>query len=399
MLDSHSENGSIADIRRVVVVPAERSEAGTTTAAGDRSIALRSGTAEIVGEPDRRRSCEISPNSRQSRSSYRKSSSYLQGRDTSKMKFESVIGIDVSKKNLDVADHPESFLDQFENDQAGHERLVKKLPKPKSCLIVIEATGGYEKAVVLALVHAGYLVSVVNPRQVRDFAKALGVLAKTDKIDARVIARFGHDVRPRAVAQTHKKQDELGQLVTRRRQLIELRTAEKNRTDAATSTSKVVRKSVKKIVDQLSKEMLLIDAEISRLVKSDDEWKGKAELLKSAPGVGEVTATTLIAEVPELGHLNRQKISALVGVAPFNRDSGQFRGRRTIFGGRRTVRSALYMAALTARRHNPAIRAFADRLESQGKLPKVILVACMRKLLVILNTMVKTNTHWIPKVA
>lgn len=374
----------------VVVVAAKRSEAATTTATDDRSIPLRSGDAEIVGKPDRRWSFENSPNSRQSRHSV--SSSYLQGRDTSMMDFESVIGIDVSKNKLDVADWPESFTGQATNDETGHQQLIEKLPQPESCLVVVEATGRYEKALVLALVDAGYLVAVVNPRQVRDFAKALGILAKTDRIDARVIARFGQQVRPRALAQTHEKQDELDQLVTRRRQLIASRTAEKNRT--GTATSKVVRKSLQKIVDQLSKETRRIDAEIARLVKSDDEWKGRAELLQSAPGVGEITATTLIAEVPELGQLNRQKISALVGVAPFNRDSGQFRGRRTIFGGRRAVRSVLYMAALAARRCNPVIRAFADRLEAQGKLPKVILVACMRKLLVILNSMVKTNTHW-----
>jgi transposase len=313
------------------------------------------------------------------------------------MEFESVIGIDVAKKKLDVADWPVSFAEQFGNEDVGHKNLIKKLPKAGSCLIVIEATGGYEKGIVLALVSAGYLVSVVNPRQVRDFAKALGILAKTDRIDARVIARFGQHVRPRALAQTHKKQDEIGQLVSRRRQLTVSKTAEKNRMHSV--TSKVVLKSVQKIVDQLSKEIRRIEAEIARLVKSDDQWKARAELIQSAPGVGEVTATTLIAEVPELGQLNRQKISALIGVAPFNRDSGQFRGRRTIFGGRRAVRSVLYMAALSARRHNPLIRAFADRLEARGKLQKVVLVACMRKLLVILNTMVKTNTHWNPKSA
>lgn len=373
-----------------VDVAAKRSVAATSTATSDRSITLRSGDAEIVGQPDRRWSFENSPNSRQSQHSV--PSSYLQGRDTSMMTFESVIGIDVSKNKLDVADWPESFTSQATNDKTGHQQLIKKLPQPKSCLVVIEATGRYEKAVALALVDAGYLVSVVNPRQVRDFAKALGILAKTDRIDARVIARFGEQVRPRALAQMHEKQDELDQLVTRRRQLIASRTAEKNRT--GTVTAKVVRKSLQKIVDQLSKETRRIDSEIARLIKSDEEWKGRSELLQSAPGVGEVTATTLIAEVPELGQLNRQKISALVGVAPFNRDSGQFRGRRTIFGGRRAVRSTLYMAALAARRCNPVIREFADRLEARGKLPKVILVACMRKLLVILNSMVKTNTHW-----
>jgi transposase len=313
------------------------------------------------------------------------------------MKFECVIGIDVSKKKLDVADGPKSFVGCFGNDDAGHRLVLKALPKPESCLVVLEATGGYQKRIVLKLVNAGHLVAVVNPRQVRDFAKALGILAKTDKIDARVISHFGQMVRPRTVAQTHEKQDELDELVTRRRQLISLRTAEMNR--KATATSRFVRKNVQQNVDRLLKDIRRIDSEIAKLVKSDDQWKGKYELLQSTPGVGAVTATTLIAEVPELGQLNRQKIAALVGVAPYNRDSGQFRGRRTIYGGRRSVRSALYMAAMTARRHNPVIRAFADRLAVQGKLPKVILVACMRKLLVILNTMVKTNTHWNPKLA
>ena len=392
-----SDSQSTCKNTDAVVVAAERSEAVTTTAADNRSMSLRSGNAETVGELDRCRSFETSPNSRQSRRTTRTSSSYLQGRDTSHMKFECVIGIDVSKKKLDVADGPKSFVGCFGNDDAGHRLVLKALPKPESCLVVLEATGGYQKRIVLKLVNAGHLVAVVNPRQVRDFAKALGILAKTDKIDARVISHFGQMVRPRTVAQTHEKQDELDELVTRRRQLISLRTAEMNR--KTTATSRFVRKNVQQNVDRLSKDIRRIDSEIAKLVKSDDQWKGKYELLQSTPGVGAVTATTLIAEVPELGQLNRQKIAALVGVAPYNRDSGQFRGRRTIYGGRRAVRSALYMAALTARRHNPVIRAFADRLAVQGKLPKVILVACMRKLLVILNTMVKTNTHWNPKLA
>ena len=387
-----SDGDSIKKNTNAVVVAAERSGAATTMAADDRSIPLRSGQAETVGELDRRRSFETSPNSRQSRRTAMTSRSYLQGRDTSQMELAPVIGIDISKSKLAVADCPKSFVDRFDNDASDHLELLKKLPAAESYLVVLEAIGGYEKHVVLKLVNAGYLVSVVNPRQVRNFAKALGIPAKTDRINARLIAHFGQQVRLRAIVQFHEKQDELDQLVTRRRQLIASRTAEKNRT--GTATSKVICKSLQKIVDQLSKEIRRIDAEIARLVKSDDEWKGRAELLQSAPGVGEITATTLIAEVPELGQLNRQKISALVGVAPFNRDSGQFCGRRTIFGGRCAVRSVLYMAALAARRCNPVIRAFADRLEAQGKLPKVILVACMRKLLVILNTMVKTNAHW-----
>ena len=207
-----------------------------------------------------------------------------------------------------------------------------------------------------------------------------------------MIAKFGEQVRPRAVAKTRQNQDELDQLVTRRRQLLASRTAEKNR--QATITSKVVRKSIQKSVEYLNKEIRRIDAEITKLVQSDDQWKGKADILKRTPGVGEVTSNTLIAELPELGKLNRQQISSLVGVAPFNRDSGKLRGQRTIFRGRRSVRSALYMACLSAQRYNPAIAKFADRLESQGKAPKVILVACMRKLLVILNTLIKTNTYW-----
>ena len=374
---------------------AERSEAGPATAAGDRSTPLRPGHAEIVGEQDRRRSFQTSPNSRLSRQNNVMPSSYLQGRDTSKMKVDSVIGIDVSKNMLDVADCPQTFWRKTTNDQAGHTQLLAELPDPDKCLIVLESTGRYEKLLVIALVNAGYAVSVVNPRQVRDFAKALGILAKTDRIDARVIARFGDQVRPRTLAVTHEKQDELSELVTRRRQLVGLQTSEKNRTQNV--MSEIVNWSLRKLVDSLAGDIKAIDAEINRLVKSDDEWNGRAELLQSAPGVGEVTAMTLIAEVPELGQLNRQKISALVGVAPFNRDSGQYRGRRSIFGGRRAVRSVLYMAALSARRHNPVIRAFAQRLEAQGKLPKVVLVACMRKLLIILNTMVKTNSHWNPK--
>ena len=392
-----SQDASIEDTINAKVVATERSGVATTLAAGDRSTPLRSGDAEIAGEQDRRRSYFNSPNSRQSRTNASSSSSYLQGRDTSTMEFQCVIGIDVSKDKLDVADWPKLFFETFDNKASGFRKLLKRLPKPGSCLVVLEATGAYEKHVVLELVNAGHVVSVVNARKVREFARAIGILAKTDRIDARVIARFGDVVRPRALAKTHEKQDELDQLVTRRRQLIASRTAEMNR--KAITTSKMVRKSVQRSIDHLTKDIRRIANEIARLVQSDDEWKDKATLLESAPGVGEVTSTTLIAELPELGHLNRQEISSLVGVAPFNRDSGKSQRRRTIFGGRRSVRTVLYMAALSARKHNPVIKTFADRLEGQGKLPKVILVACMRKLLVILNTMVKTNTHWNPKTA
>jgi transposase len=227
---------------------------------------------------------------------------------------------------------------------------------------------------------------------VRDFAKAIGVLAKTDKIDARVIARFGQQVRPRAYVKTHEKQGELDQLVTRRRQLIGLRTSEKNRQQQA--DSKDVAKSISRTLDHLRKDIRRIDEAIRKLVQSDDQWKDRAELLESTPGVGEVTSTTLIAELPELGDLNRGQISALVGVAPFNCESGTMRGKRMIFGGRKSVRDVLYMAAMSAMQFNPAIRCFSKRLKDQGKPHKVVVTACMRKLLVILNTMVKENKTW-----
>ena len=372
---------------------AERSEASSPPAAGDRSITLRSDSIEVVGEQDRRRSLEFNPNSRRSRS--RTSSSNLQGRDTSKMTFLHFIGIDVSKARLDVAFDPEAdTVEQFNNTQNGHSKLVEKLPQPGTCLIIFEATGRCEKEVVISLVDLGHVVAVVNPRQVRDFARAHNILAKTDKIDAQVIARFGQQVRPRSIAKAHKLQDELDQLVTRRRQIVVTRTAEKNRKKTR-GNSKFVIKSLTKSLRHLENELKLVEAEIARLVQSDDEWKSRYELLRSAPGIGDVTATTLIAELPELGQLNRQKIASLVGLAPFNRDSGTMRGRRTIWGGRKAIRSTLYMAALSARTSNPLIRKFAARLELQGKRPKVVLVACMRKLLVILNSMVKTNKHWI----
>lgn len=311
------------------------------------------------------------------------------------MTFQHFIGIDVSKATLDVAFDPDSnSVEPFANDQNGHDKLLAKLPEPGSSLIVIEATGRCESELVASLVDTKHIVAVVNPRQVRDFAKAHGILAKTDHIDARVIARFGQQVRPRAVAKTNDRQGELDQLVTRRRQIIAARTAEKNRKMQPGNTNFVM-KSLAKSIKHLNKELKLVDAEIARLVQSDDDWKERCELLQSAPGMGPVTANTLIAELPELGELNRQQIASLVGVVPFNRDSGTMKGRRTIFGGRKTVRTALYMAALSAKRSNPVIREFAERLSRQGKSPKLIIVACMRKLLVILNTMIKNKTKWI----
>ena len=306
------------------------------------------------------------------------------------------VGIDVAKKSLDVATLPATTPRTFSHDAKGRRALLGNLPQPGTCLVVVEATGGYERLLVADLLDAGHLVAVVNPRQVRDFAKALGILAKTDRIDAAVIARFGQQVKPRPLAEVHEKQGELDQLVTRRRQLVVLRTAEKNRFTMA--HSKPVKRSLQLVIDTLNKEVKRIEKAILALVASDDQWQGKADILSSVPGVGNVTAATLIAEFPELGQINRQQAAALAGLAPFNRDSGKFQGKRTICGGRRTVRTALYMAALSAKTCNPVIRKFAERLEAKGKLPKVILTACMRKLLVILNTMLKTNTLWNPRI-
>ena len=302
------------------------------------------------------------------------------------------VGIDVSKAQLDVHLRPEGRAFKVPNAPDGHAVLLAALPVPGTCRITLEATGIYERRIVAELVNAGHYVSVVNPRQIRDYAKALGMLAKTDRIDAKVIARFGADVKPRPVVKTPEKQVELDQLVTRRRQLIQLRIAEINRFQG--DLTKHVRKSLQRSIDAINKDLLRIDRAILDLVQSDDDWKHRFELLQTVPGVGSTTAAALVAELPELGELNRQKISALDGVAPYPNDSGTHRGQRSIRGGRKALRSALYMAALSASQHNPVLKKFAQRLKAAGKAGKVILTACMRKLLVILNTMIKQNTPW-----
>lgn len=306
------------------------------------------------------------------------------------------IGVDVAKDTLDVACASGAGTERrsVANDRAGHSLLIENLPPQAEARVVVEATGGYERALVTALVEAGYRVAVVNPRQVRDFAKALGILAKTDRIDALVLARFGEQVQPRLLEEDPANRAELMQLVARRRQLIDLRTMESNR--LAQATARAAQKSIRHVLKLLEKEVDQLEAEIARLLASDDDWRTKVELLSSVPGVAKVTSATLVAEVPELGRLNRQAIAALVGLAPFNDDSGRHRGLRRISGGRSSVRHVLYMAALSARRCNPVIQAFAKRLAAQGKKPKVVIAACMRKLLVILNTMLKNNTHWNP---
>lgn len=309
--------------------------------------------------------------------------------------LSSFVGIDVSKKSLDACVLPERRSFRESQEPAGRAKLIGQLPPAGQCLIVLEATGGYERAIVAELIDAGHRVAVVNPRQARDFAKGIGLLAKTDRIDAAVLARFAQDVRPRCLGQTPHHQQELDQLVTRRRQLVALRTSEKNR--LAMATAKPVKKSLQQTVDHLNKQIRRLEKEIRTLMEAHDEWKGKAQIIQSVPGIGPTVSASLIAELPELGELNRRQIAALVGVAPFNRDSGQFRGQRRISGGRASLRCALYMATLASRRFNPTIKAFYERLLARGKKAKVILTACMRKLLVMLNTMVKHNAPWQPK--
>ena len=307
------------------------------------------------------------------------------------------VGIDVSKGSLDVYLLETRTAFRCPNDTEGRTELLSKLPAPGTCLVVLEATGRYERPLVGELAAAGHLVSVVNPRQVRDFAKALNVLAKSDKLDARIIAQFAQQIRPRPVAEIDQRQAQLEELVTRRRQLVELRTAERNRSGA--SLTKAVRQSLQRTLNALRDELQKINRAIAELVASRDDWQDRLRQLREVPGIGEVTSATLVAELPELGKLNRKQITALVGVAPFTRDSGQFRGQRTIWGGRASVRNVLYMATLSAMKFNPVIRDFAARLHARGKKPKVVIVACMRKLLVILNTITKTNTPWTPRPA
>jgi transposase len=302
------------------------------------------------------------------------------------------VGIDVAKQSLEVCVLPAGRRLAESNDRDGVGRLLEALPPAGECLIVVEATGGYQRLVVAELIAAGHRTAVVNPRQVRDFARGLGLLAKTDRLDAEVIARFGQQASPRVVQPASPESERLQELVARRRQLVELRAAETCRLE--TASTKAVIKSVRTVIEQLGKLVRKIEKELADLVESDDQLQCRSRTLQSAPGIGLVTATTLVVDLPELGRLKGNQISALVGVAPFNRDSGKFHGRRSIWGGRASVRSALYMATLTARRCNPVIRAFAERLSAAGKPFKVVMVACMRKLLVILNALLKNNVAW-----
>lgn len=306
-----------------------------------------------------------------------------------------VAGIDVSKATLDVALSSGAEVAQMTNDAEGIDGLVKKLKSAAVDLAVMEATGGYETAVATALVGAGFRVAVVNPRQVRDFAKASGRLAKNDRIDAQVIVAFGLAIEPEIVRLPEDDARELEALLVRRRQLVAMRVQEVNRLGLMQGA---MRKNIKAHVEWLEQQIDRLDIDLTAGLRSSPAWRAKDELLRSFKGIGPISSSTLIIELPELGQLDRRAIAALVGLAPFNRDSGVMRGRRSIYGGRSRVRTILYMAATTAIRSNPVIRDFYQRLKARGKPHKVAIVACMRKMLTILNAMVRQSTPWTPEI-
>lgn len=308
---------------------------------------------------------------------------------------ERYIGIDVSKEHLDVASS-EGWTLRVSNDAPGHAQLCERLKSEPPKLIVMEATGGLERCLAVALAAQELPVRVVNARLVRHFAKAAGLLAKTDRIDAQVLVRFGQAMKPVAREPVSEQLLALQALVTRRRQLVEMLVMERNRLSTA---HKAVKPQVLRTIKWLEKQLASNDTDTDDALRACGVWHEKVELLESVPGIGRVIALSLIATLPELGTLNRRQISSLAGVAPFNRDSGQLRGHRSIYGGRVSTRGALYMAALVGARHNPVLKSFYQRLRTAGKPAKVALVACMRKLLTILNVMVRENTPWRPRPA
>lgn len=302
------------------------------------------------------------------------------------------VGIDVSKAQLDVAVRPTGQQWSVANTDDGIGELVERLKQEEPPeLVVLEATGGFEAPVSAALLVASLPVVVVNPRQVRDFAKATGRLAKTDRLDALVLAHFAEAVRPKVRPLPETQTQELSDVLSRRNQLMGMLTAEKNRLSSARQS---VRKNIVSHIRWLEKALGDVDTELRDSLHKSPAWKEKEDILTSVKGIGSVTAITLIADLPELGSLNRRQIASLVGVAPLNRDSGSLRGKRTIWGGRGHVRASLYMATLVATRFNDVIKAFYQRLLGAGKPKKVALTACMRKLLLILNSMVKNGTRW-----
>ena len=306
------------------------------------------------------------------------------------------LGIDVARDHLDVAVHPTGTTWRVANTPTGHAALRQRVQGQPYRRLVLEASGGYEQAVVATLAAAGLPVVVVNPRQVRDFARARGILAKTDALDAQVLAHFAATVQPTVRPRPEAATRHLAALVTRRRQLQDMRVAEQQRRRQAPAA---VRADIDALLAVLRRHLEALDAQIAAALQADPRLRARAAWLQSIPGIGPVAAATLLAELPELGTLNRKQAAALVGVAPFNRDSGIWRGSRRVWGGRAAVRAVLYMAALTASRRQPQLRAFYHRLLAAGKPPKVALTACLRKLVLLCNALCKQQAVWNPAMA
>jgi transposase len=361
-------------------------------------------TGDVVAELDRRSPRIANPNSRRNEpvcrpSSHRQGRAAMTQHDSTQQGLSSlpVVGIDVSKKSLDI------FIDTLEqrftldnNDQAI-AALTQRLKASQVRLVVIEATGRYHRRVAATLLAADIATSVVNPQRAREFARAMGKLEKTDRIDAQMLAAFGRQLQPRPQQIQPENRTILADLVSRRRSLVQLRVAEKNR--AHDDLPKLAAQQSKALLRLIEQQIEDLDREIASQIQADDDWHNKSQIIDSVPGIGANSANQLTVDLPELGHLNRQQISKLVGVAPLTRDSGTFKGQRSIRGGRHDVRVTLYMAAHNAVMYCPRFKAFFDQLIARGKRHKVAMTACMRKLLVTLNQMVKTKTHWNPQIA
>lgn len=307
------------------------------------------------------------------------------------MKSEIIVGVDVGKSGLDGNVNGRMEVHHFKNDVEGRGKMVKWMEEQGVKKVVMEATGGYERLAAQALWSAGIEVAIVNPMRVREFAKSQGILAKTDKIDARVIARFGEVTQPEASTPQTEAESYLSACVERRRQLVSIVTTEKNRLSTCPES---MREEIEEHIAFLEERIRRLEGEIASSIRQDPEKQDRAEKVDSVPGIGPVTASTLVADLPELGRLNRKEIAALVGVAPFNKDSGRKRGKRRTTGGRASLRRVLYMATLSASKHNPVIRAFYQNLIKRGKEKKVALVACMRKMIIILNAMIRKGETW-----
>lgn len=309
----------------------------------------------------------------------------------------SYIGIDVAKRFFDVYDTAAEEHLHFKNTSSGISECVKDLVGRQAVLVALENTGGYETDLAVALQAAGLPVAVVNPRRIRDFARATGQLAKTDRLDAAVIAAYASRLQPPPRGVYDEQTRAIKALVARRGQLVDMRTAEMNRMEHAGDSA--IAKSIKSVIRTIKREIGKVEEQLRDQIKSTPELKLKAKQLQSVPGIGQTTATMLLTQVPELGQLNRRQIAALIGVAPINRDSGMFRGKRLTGGGRKQVRTRLYMPTLVATQHNPVISQFYQRLLKAGKCPKTAIVASMRKLLTIANTMIAKNEFWSPNIA